>query len=144
MFDETTDVSGSSQLTLVIRYVHDSKIKEDFAGFWNVQKIAANILEAGVTEPSITGVVLGKVVLTICKDLGLDMTNCVSIGTDGASVLLSKDKGAVKFIKENGCPLATQSYCLSHMINLCVSSSTEIASAAFVTKTINKTCDFFQ
>ena len=95
-------------------------------------------------EPSITGIVLGKVVISICKRLGLDMQNCVSIGTDGASLLTSKEKGAVKFIKEKSSTLATHSYCLSHLINLCVSNSTSIPSAEFVIETINKICSFFQ
>lgn len=35
MFDETTNVSHQSQLTLILRYVHEGNIREDFIQFMN-------------------------------------------------------------------------------------------------------------
>ena len=33
LFDETTDVSHTSQMSLTVRYIHESNIREDFIGF---------------------------------------------------------------------------------------------------------------
>lgn len=35
IFDETTDISTNSQLSVVIRYVKKSEIREDFIGFFD-------------------------------------------------------------------------------------------------------------
>ena len=62
MFDETTDISHTSQMSLVLRCVLDVNILEDFVGFidphdYNYKPSDSAI---GPTEPTLTGEVLGE------------------------------------------------------------------------------------
>ena len=111
-------------------------------GFYDLHSEAQAFFTGG--EPSVTGTVLGKVIVSLCQKLNINLKKCVSIGTDGAALIVSKEKGAVKYIKDNASKIASHSYCLSHLLNLCVSNCTSIGSAEYVIEIINKTCSFFQ
>ena len=87
---------------------------------------------------------LSQVVLKICNKFDLDLTKCVSVGTDGAKNCTSIEKGAVKFIKEASNSICTHSYCLSHLINLVVSSVSNLSNGSLVVDLINKLSGFFQ
>jgi hypothetical protein len=98
MFDETTDISHTSQMSLVLRYVLDGNIREDFVGFidphdYNYKPSDSAI---GPTEPTLTGEVLGKTVINLLQSMNLNLAYCVGIGTDGCSVMASQQCGAVK------------------------------------------------
>ena len=142
MFDETSDVSGKNVMSFMVRIIRDNEIAEYFLGFFNVHEEAKEFISHD--EPSITGIVLGKVVVKIAQSFGLDLKNCVSIGTDGAAVMTSPEKGAVQYIKSECSEIATHSYCLSHVLNLCVSDSINGQCADSVIKLINKCQSFFQ
>lgn len=126
---------------MVLRYYQNSKIEERFIGFFNLQNEAK---QHQGDEPSITGQVLGKTVVSICEKIGLPLVKCASVGTDGASVLMSKEKGAVRYIKSQCNSFTTHSYCLSHLLNLCISHCTNICEAEYVVAFINKTTSFFK
>ncbi|KAL4142922.1 hypothetical protein QTP88_005311 [Uroleucon formosanum] len=68
MFDETTDMSHTSQLCLVIRYVYNNSIHEDFITFIDPHKENFDALN---TEPKLSDEVLGRTVLKIMKKHGL-------------------------------------------------------------------------
>lgn len=72
MFDETTDISHESQLTLILRYnIHNGVIREDFFQFIDLRKEVAyeNDEEDNIEsiEPIVTEVKIGEVVLNILK-----------------------------------------------------------------------------
>ena len=119
----------------------DGQTREDFIGFFDAISVAKemNLTEK---EPKLTGVILGEIVNKICVEIGLNMKNCVSICTDGASSIVSKKVGAVKTIKKYA-PLASHSYCLSHLINLSISTCESNRGACYVIKTIKKCYKFF-
>lgn len=142
MFDETSDVTGKSIITIVVRFLKNNSIVERFLGFYSVQQLGEEFFESN--ERSVTGIVLGKVVLKIAAKLGLDLSKCASVGTDGAAVNVSKEKGAVELIKSHSSSFTTHSYCLSHLLNLCVSSCHTVPIVDFVISLINKTCSFFR
>ena len=141
MFDETSDLTGKNVITMIARFFDGKEIQEKFLGFFNLQKEAKPHQD---DEPSISGIILGKTVLDICEKLGLNMQKCVSIGSDGASVLVSKEKGAVQYIKNNSNPFISHSYCLSHLLNLSISHCTNITAAEYTIAIINKTVSFFK
>lgn len=118
IFDETTDISTSSQLSLVITYVHENKRYEDFIDFLNIHdEVFAN--EVGDDyEPKISGKMIGQLVVEKIKSYGLNIYNCIGVGTDGCSVMVSEQKGAVSEILQVAvnafrCPCFNQALNLS-------------------------------
>ncbi|KAF0750111.1 52 kDa repressor of the inhibitor of the protein kinase-like isoform X1 [Aphis craccivora] len=146
IFDETTDVSHSFQMTLVLRYIFGGKIKEDFVSFINCHTYFYNNQksnqeeqindneestendESTLIEPKLTGDVLGKTVINILKYLNLNLEHCVGIATDGCSVMTSTVRGAVKYIQSNATPNAVYSPCSNHCLNLSISKSSSVIS----------------
>lgn len=109
MGDETQDCSDKEQLSICIRYVgDDSKVNEDFLGFVQLNKMdAKSISDALISNLSAWG---------------LDLSNLVAQGYDGASVMSSGKAGVQAKIKEV-CPKATYVHCGSHVLSLAISSS---------------------
>ncbi|XP_050066551.1 uncharacterized protein LOC126555707 [Aphis gossypii] len=125
MFDETTDVSHTSQLCLVIRYNNeDYTVQEDFLGF--IDPHSYNF-ENSEIEPKLNGKILGETVLKLMNNFNLDLNNCVGIATDGCSVMASKVCGAVKTILEK-IPSAVKCPCFNHGLNLAISKGYQIQS----------------
>jgi hypothetical protein len=86
MFDETTDVSTISQLSLGF---------EDFIEFVDVHDLVLENRECE-QEPKVTGEILGQLVLKRLKHFGLNLESCVGIATYGCSAMTSEKVGAVK------------------------------------------------
>lgn len=99
IFDETTDQAHVSQMSVVLRYIHQNEIKEDFISFIDCHEENYTPLDNDTLEPVLSGKVLGQTVLNIIKKVGLNLNNCVGICTDGCSVMVSKQHGAVKETK---------------------------------------------
>ncbi|XP_029342283.1 uncharacterized protein LOC103309214 [Acyrthosiphon pisum] len=96
MFDETTDISCTEQLTLVLRYVINNEIHEDFVTFLDAYQSIRQEDKSNSGESKLTGHALGHIVIDVLtKDFGIDLKLCVGIGTDGCSVMISQDCGAV-------------------------------------------------
>ncbi|CAI6371653.1 unnamed protein product [Macrosiphum euphorbiae] len=71
--DEARDDAKLEQMSICIRYVHNSVIKERFLGFVELKELNANALSCNI-----------KLFL---NNFGLDLSNCVSQSYDGASVM---------------------------------------------------------
>ncbi|XP_066981186.1 zinc finger MYM-type protein 1-like [Macrobrachium rosenbergii] len=71
LMDETTDVSHTEQVSFVVRYVHDFKIKERFIQVFNVQ--------------STTGEALEKEVISMLNANNLNIDDMRGQGYDGAA-----------------------------------------------------------
>ena len=95
IFDETTDISHIEQLSLILRYVLDDKVHEDFITFVDAYKSIRPEDVSNPYEVKLSGKALGHVVLDIITKLGLDLDKCVGIGTDGAAVMVSEYCGLV-------------------------------------------------
>ena len=54
---------------------------------------------------------------------GTDMTKCVSLATDGASVMLGKMTGIGVQLKSICMPFVVQTHCFAHRLNLAVMDS---------------------
>lgn len=147
IFDETTDISRNSQLSLSARYVYNNRVEEQFLGFFDLHKL--NYESAGtsdsdtVIEPKITGTILGQSVVKQMKSLGLHLDKCIGIGCDSCSVNMSEVKGAAQEIQKEAknariCP------CFNHSLNLVISQSLKVQSVKNSMGTIQEIVTFFQ
>lgn len=137
VFDETTDVSHVSQLSLILRYIDNkNNVHEKFVGFINCHDDAfhkeKNIVDLAIDEhenpniePKLTGEVLGNIVVSAMQSMSLDLNKCVGIGTDGCSVMTSVVHGAVQRVQTN-CENAIFSPCSNHALNLSISKSSNV------------------
>ena len=123
-FDETTDLSHKSQMTLLVRFIDGTVSRDDFLGFNDLHDL--NYGTDSTSEPTLTGEVIGKSVLTILvEDLRLNPLHCVGIGTDGCSVMSSILKGAVVEIQKV-CVNSVWSPCYNHALNLTLSKTSQV------------------
>lgn len=154
IFDETTDISNASQITLNIRYVFKDQVLERFIGFIDCHKYIfdkekghlSDINEEDESvehsEPKITGELLGETVVNILKDFGFNLDTCVGIGTDGCSVMVSTARGAVQQIQKYAknaihCP------CSNHALNLSISKSSTVQYVRNCIGVIKEVISFF-
>jgi hypothetical protein len=70
LFDETTDISHTSQMSLSLRYIHDGCVREDFLTFIDAHKI---YYDTDSLEPILSGKVLGQTIVKQLKDFSLDL-----------------------------------------------------------------------
>lgn len=154
MFDETTDVSHQSKLTLILRYVHERSIKEDCIQCMNprddhnVNKDGDTIAEStsqpnAITEPTVTGVDLAKHVLAMMKAHDLNVESCVGVSTDGCSVMTFDVKGAVREIQKKA-KHAVYSPCHNHALNLAISKASSVQAVRNAIGTIREIIYLFK
>ena len=109
MCDETTDISNTSQMAIVFRYVVKNKPVERFWGFFN--------------PPNLTGEALSEILL---KELGTVVSNedkLIAQTYDGAAALSGKEKGVQTRIKEV-YKNAHYVHCYAHQLNLVIEKAT--------------------
>jgi len=120
---------------LVIRYIDEITIREDFVTFVDafdearLIRLRSNNDELDddeeennesckkIEEISITGKMLRQIILNKLKEKGLNLNKCVGIGTDGCSVMTSEVCGAVAEII-NSSPNARRCPCYNHSLNI--------------------------
>ena len=99
MFDETTDASHKSQMTIILRYLMPGgSVREDFVGFVDLhdKNYQTEVTVSIHTEPILDGKIIGQSVINmLVNKFHLSLENCVGVGTDGCSVMSSLQKGAV-------------------------------------------------
>jgi hypothetical protein len=112
--DESTDVSGTQQLSIGARYFCETarSVKEEFLGF--------------VPLPDATAATISGVIVDSIKGFGLDMSKCVGQGYDGCSTMAGKISGVQQRIAEM-FPKALFYHCASHALNLVVNDLNGVA-----------------
>lgn len=151
LFDETTDVSNTSQLSISLRYLYEdnsedesekkSIVREDFVGFIDLHKDNYSD-ENPSCEPIINGEILGQSVVKAIDNLGLNLENCVGIGCDGCSVNISNVCGAAEKIKERAVN-SILCICKNHCLNLTLSKSSNIQNVRNGLGTMKEVSTFF-
>lgn len=131
--DETSDVSGTEQMSLCARYldkVNDNYVvREDFLKF--------------VPVYDLRGFALSNVIKESITNLGLDLNSVRGLGFDGASNMSGIFNGcAAKF--QQSYPQAIYVHCASHSLNLALSHSCTIPEVRNCLGTINKIINFFR
>lgn len=140
IFDETTDISKISQMSLVVRYLDENcSIREDFLGFIDCHH---ENYDDFTQEPILSGTILGQTVVANLNKLGLPLDTCVGIGTDTCSVMLSDQQGAVSEMKKT-LRAAIKSPCYNHSLNLSISRSSNIQDIRNAVGTMKESIAFF-
>jgi len=99
-------------LTVCLRYVSpDCYINESFFCF--------------AIAPNLTGAGLSAQLLGILAETGIDKTNMVGQGYDGAGAMSGIDNGVQKHIRDI-CSSAIYVHCASHCLNLCLSKASSV------------------
>ncbi|XP_053547017.1 52 kDa repressor of the inhibitor of the protein kinase-like [Bombina bombina] len=145
IFDETTDISHIEQLSLNFRYVYNGSIREDFIKFVDAYEFATQSesgLDNSDSELRLTGQVLGQMVIQLIKDLSLDITHCVGIGTDSCSVMSSEVAGAVSEIIRTA-PNSCRYPCYNHSLNNSISKSSQVSEVRNAVAVVKSTISFF-
>jgi hypothetical protein len=117
--DETKDLSKIEQLSVVLRYVYQGVIHEEFVGF-----TPATALDAAS---------LSSFIINSVSKLGISMANCIAQAYDGASVMSGMLSGVQARIREL-VEWAMYVHCYAHRINLVVVD---------VCKSVKEAGDFF-
>ena len=102
--DEARDNSCTEIMSVCLRYVYCSEIKERFLGFIRLSKLDAVSMTEDIVE--------------FVNKLGLDLKYCVAQAYDGASVMSGRLNGVQKLIRDkshNPCPYV---HCNAHRLNL--------------------------
>ncbi|KAJ8896478.1 hypothetical protein PR048_001822 [Dryococelus australis] len=102
--DEARDEWLTEQISICVRYLHNSEIKEGFLGFMELDQLNAHALANRINF--------------FLNSVGLDLTNCVSQPFDGASVTSGALNGVQALIRH-----LTNNYCTyvhghAHRLNL--------------------------
>ena len=104
MIDETRDISGVEQLTIVLRWVEDNyNINEDMIGLHQADKVDAESLL--------------KILTSVFASLNLDISSLRGQTYDGAAVLQGAHSGVgTRILQLNSKAMLT--HCLNHNLNL--------------------------
>lgn len=102
--DEARDIGKEEQMSVCIRYVSDSIIKERFLGFILIKNLDAQSL--------------CDTIHTFLVNINLDITKCIAQSYDGASVMSGCNNGVqskIRLLSKNECPYV---HCHAHRLNL--------------------------
>lgn len=109
LIDESTDITVSKRLSVCVRYCYAGSPQTSFLGNIELQDGRAHT----ITE----------VLLKFLKECNIDATKCVSLATDGASVMMGRKSGVGVQIKSKAAPFCLQTHCVAHRLNLAVTDS---------------------
>ena len=116
MADETKDLSKQEQLSIVVRYVESTTIKERFLTYFPADNLNAESLS--------------KYILDTLKKYDLDPQMIVSQGYDGASVMSGNCSGVQQRIRQVA-QHAAYIHCQAHTLNLVLVDCAKNNSSAF-------------
>lgn len=114
ILDESTDVSVTKQLGVVIKYLNEER-NEIVSTFLGLQQLtsanARSIVDA---------------LISLINDLKLDIRKLMGIGTDNASVMVGINNGVFQILKEEyNLPHLVLNRCVCHSIQLAVSHASQ-------------------
>ena len=128
--DEAADVSNKENLSVVIRYVDETKtIREEFLGFY-------------LCEEGTAGVAIKNIIVKAVADLGLSMDDCRGQCYDGAGNMAGRLNGASSLITQSH-PKAIYVHCMNHRLNLCVADTCSLQLVRNMMTNVRKISDFF-
>ncbi|RXM28164.1 52 kDa repressor of the inhibitor of the protein kinase [Acipenser ruthenus] len=114
--DESSDISCTEQVPLILRYVDHSpsgqfSVREDFVAF--------------ISTSDTTGETLTTLFLNHLQQSNLNPSNLVGQGYDGAGNMSGKIRGVQACVREK-YPSAAYLHCRNHSLNLTITHSTRI------------------
>jgi hypothetical protein len=108
--DESKDLSKKEQVSVIVRYLFNGSIHEEFIGLTE-----AHGLNAGGLTDTIVNMIKK---LSSLSNNSIVFQNCVGQGYDGASVVAGHLSGVNALIRETYAPCAQYIHCFNHRLNL--------------------------
>jgi hypothetical protein len=109
MLDESTDITVNKHLSICVRYIKCGS---------PVTRFLCNVALTNGKAHTIV-----NCMVEILQELGLNLSNCTSIATDGAAVMMGRHTGVGVQMKAKFSPFSVQVHCIAHRLNLaCVDS----------------------
>ena len=102
ILDESRDVTVEKRLSICIRYVKAGEHKTDM--FCNVP------VDDGCSHTIVNCVVHEF------QEMGIDLTKCTSLATDGTAFMMGKHKGVGKQMQTKYSPYCIQTHCIAHRL----------------------------
>ena len=134
LFDEVTDLSVKQQMVCFVQYIDDIGL-----GHIDVLDIA-NVLDFGSSADADT---LLKSVCHILSKNELDVRNCSSFVSDGASVMVGKKNGVAAKLK-NIVPTLLSVHCICHRLALpCTDTNKDIEYISTIERILTQFLKYF-
>ena len=130
MADEATDSGNLEQMPLVLRFVEDFKVHEEFMGFVEC-------------DTGVTGQALADKITSTLRDWHLDLGKWRGQGYDGAANMAGRLNGCAALIQQEH-PKAVYCHCNVHALNLCVMAISKIALVSNMWSTLRQVSVFFE
>lgn len=102
--DESTDLSIDKKIVVYVRFVKDGRAETKLIGNLKLESAKAD------------GIV--KTIVNKLQIIGLDCVKMVGFGSDGASVMMGKQAGVGKQLKDYNSPYMVHLHCLAHKLAL--------------------------
>ena len=128
--DEASGCSNKEQMPLVVRYVADTGICEDFLGF--------TLCDSGTSDTALAQLILQKL-----GEWGLNLDRLRGQGYDGAGNMAGRLSGCSAIIRQS-YPKALYVHCSSHCLNLCVVAATKITPVSSMWSILLEVSIFFK
>ena len=116
MADESKDISGKEQLSVVVRYLYNNCIHEEFLDSIQLHKLDATSLKEKLAE--------------VLKSCAIDPNNCVGQTYDGASVMSGINHGVQESVRKELAPQSVYIHCYNHRLNLVIVDSVKCVQLA--------------
>ena len=128
--DEVSDCSNIEQMSVVIRFVDRTlTIREEFLGFFPCKL-------------GLSGEAIANSIMKFVEKLGLNMEFCRGQGYDGAGNMAGRVSGAAARIQANN-KNAIYVHCGSHILNLCIASSSQMQLVRNMMDNVHVTSELF-
>ncbi|XP_026821717.1 52 kDa repressor of the inhibitor of the protein kinase-like [Rhopalosiphum maidis] len=138
--DESADISGVEQLTIVIRFLDKQsspiKIREEFLGFLPLDKLDAESVATKILF------YLFNFILFM-EDCGLNLSKLYGQGYDSCAIMAGKVGGVAKLIR-NRYNKALYFHCASHRLNLVINGLNKIMVIRNTISTIKEIIKFYR
>ena len=106
--DESTDITGSAQLCIFIRYVFENSVMKE------------ELLDLASLPKTTTGQDISDALIEVMKKHHVPLNNASSIATDGVASMVGKNKGAIALRRKTNLLSDLKAYhCLLHQQSLC-------------------------
>ena len=109
LLDETTDITVRKRLSICVGYFYGGTAETSFLGNAELPDGRAHTITAAVQK--------------FLEEASIDMSKCVSLATDGASVMTGHKSGVGVQIKSKFSPFISLTHCVAHRLNLSVTDS---------------------
>ncbi|CAF1470107.1 unnamed protein product [Adineta steineri] len=111
--DESRDIAGHQQMSIVLRVIDNDKIKSKK---YFIQEYLLGL----ITLHSFDAMSLTNAIIDTLKKYNIDLNLCLALCFDGASVMGGKHAGVQAILREKFMPKALYIHCHVHRLNLVV------------------------